>query len=145
MNQNTLRLAVQRVMPMVRRSGLLVSLATFEVLRGATTEDPAGTLDDSGFPEYVYDPVDGLVDIPCMFSTTATGGNSVGASESKGLEESKLNAPKILVLDRRYPTAETGWRAGWRVTVDGTQYDVMGVEPDSQGQYTHALCRSLTQ
>ena len=145
MNQNTLQLAVRRVMPMVRRSGLLASLATFQQPAGATTEDPAGNLDDSGFPLGVWQDVAGLVAIPSMFSTTATGGNSSGANSAKSLQETQQNAPKMLVLDDRYPAAEQGWRNGWRVLVDGVAYDVMGIEGDSQGQYTHCLVRLLTE
>jgi hypothetical protein len=145
MNQDALQIGLAGVMPMVRASGLLVSLATFQKPAGATTDDPAGDLDDSGFPIPSWDDVAGLVDIACTAPPFSFSDSSVAAKETKGMQELMADAPKHVLLDRRYPTAEDGWRNGWRIVIDGTPYDLMGVEGDSQGQMTRCFVRRLTQ
>lgn len=145
MNQNLLGLAIKRVMPIVRKSGLLVSLATFQRPVGATTEDPAGNIDNSGFPEYQYEDVPGLVDIPCTAPPMSTGDGSVSATEAKGLQELMADAPEHVLLDGYYPTIQDGWRNGWRVVIDGIAWDLMGSESDSQYQMTRCFVRRLTQ
>lgn len=145
MNQNAIQRAIRGVMPTVRASGLLVSLATFQAPRGATTEDPAGNMDSAGFPEYEYDDVPGLVDIPCTAPPMSTGDGSVSATESKGLQELMADAPEHVLLDGYYPTVQDGWRRGWRVMIDGIAWDLMGSESDSQYQMTRCFVRRLTQ
>lgn len=145
MNQNTLQLAIARVMPMVRRTGLLVSLATFSEPTGASDSFPAGILDDDGFPIGDYDPIDGLVDIPCMLGPLSEG---ISSKETKGQQELEAEADKHLELDHYYPQVITGWRKGWRVTVDGIVYDCMGPEPSSQlaaADMTRVGVRRVTQ
>ena len=41
-----------------------------------------------------------------------------------------------VLLDDYYPAMETGWRSGWRAVIDGTNYDITGIEHDSQYQMT---------
>jgi len=144
MNQDALQIGLAGVMPMVRASGLLVSLATFQQPRGATTEDPAGNLDDSGFPVPEWDDIAGLVDIACTAPPLSFSDSSIAATEMKGMQESMLNAPKHVLLDSRYATAEAGWKNGWRIVIDGLPYDLMGVESDSQFQMTRCYVRRLT-
>lgn len=146
MNQNALQLAIRGVMPMVRATGLLQSLATFSEPTGATGDDPAGALDDEGFPLGDYADIDGLVAIPCMLAPLSE--SKISSEEKKGLEELEATAVKHLELDHYYPAAVSGWRAGWRVTVDGIVYDVMGVEPSSQladADMTRCMVRRVTQ
>jgi len=144
LNQNFIHQAILGVMPAVRATGLLVSLATFQKPTGSSDSAPAGTLDDEGFPLGTYEDVTGLIAIPCTAPPIGTG-EGISATETKGLEELMLDAPKHVLLDRRYDAVEAGWRQGWRVTIDGVIFDVMGAEGDSQGQMTRVYVRRFTQ
>jgi len=143
MNQS-LSYELDAVMPAVRATGLLVSLATFSAPTGATTDNPAGALDDEGFPTGDYTPIDGLIDIACTAPPLSTG-EGIAAREAKGLEELMTERPLHVLLDDYYPAVVTGWTAGWCVSIDGIDYDVMGAEPDSQRQMTRVYVRLVKQ
>lgn len=144
MNQNSIQSAIAAVMPTVRATGLLVSLATFQRPVGATTADPAGNLDDSGFPVGDYEDIVGLVSIPCTAPPLSTG-EGISATETKGLQELMADAPRHVLLDDYYPTVQDGWKDGWRVLIDSLVYDLMGVESDSQAKMTRCYVRRLSQ
>lgn len=132
-------------MPAVRATGLLVSLATFSEPTGSSANFPAGTLDSEGFPTGDYTDITGLVDIHCMLAPFSEG---ISSNEKKGLEEIEAESDKHLFLDHYYPAVIEGWREGWRVTVDGIVYDVMGPEPSSQlanADMTRVGVRRVTQ
>lgn len=132
-------------MPVVRATGLLVSLATFSEPTGSSANFPAGALDSEGFPTGDYTDIVGLVNIPCMLAPLS---ESISSHERKGLEEIEAESLKHLELDHYYPQVITGWREGWRVTVDGIVYDVMGPEPSSQlanADMTRVMVRRVSQ
>ena len=136
---------IKQVMPQVRATGLLVSLATFQGPTGATSDNPAGALDDEGFPLGTYSDITGLIDIPCMLAPFSEG---ISSNEKKGMEELEAVADKHLFLDHYYPAVIEGWRKGWRVVMDGIVYDVMGPEPSSQlaaADMTRVGVRLVTQ
>jgi hypothetical protein len=113
-------------MPIVRGSGLLVSLATFQVPDGLT---------DGGFASETYVDVVGLVNIKCMASPLGTG-SGFSANEKKEQEERESDQEFHIVLDDLYLAVNDVWRDGGRVVVDGIPYDLTGVEHPSQFQYT---------
>ena len=129
MNQNMVAQSVARVMPAVRASGLLASLATFQSSDAADFPD--------GFSSGEYLPIAGLVDLPCIASPQDT--SYVAADEVKAVQ--MVTAEELLHVSfgTVYPALDAGWRTGWRVEIDSVDYDVVGVGQDSQGQ--HSVCR----
>jgi hypothetical protein len=132
MNQNFIANAVSRVMAQAVSTGLFVSLATFQ--------RPSGTFDAGGAPDGLYANVPGLTSIPCM---KASPGDSVRASEARTEQNVTDLGPWHILLNGLYPEVESGWRGEdanstgpWRVVVDGVDYDIRGVERDSQSKMT---------
>ena len=101
-----------------------------------TIQSPNETLGPSGQP--LLSPwanVAGMVDIPC----TAPPLNSVrlSASEKKSLAEILSETFLHVLLSGYYPAIQTRWRA----VVDGTAWDILGVESDSQKSMTRMEVR----
>lgn len=124
MNQNIVGNAILGVMPLVRASGLLVSLATFQIPDGLT---------DGGFVSPTYVDVAGLVDIACTAPPMNTG-TGFSADEKKTQEEREADQSFHILLDGYYPAIDDVWRAAGRVVIDGNAFDITGHEHDSQGQ-----------
>src|SRR5262245_30048248 len=135
MNQDLIARAIQAVMPAVRESGLLVSLATFQLPDGLT---------DGGFVSSNYADIAGLVDIPCMVAPFGTSDTISNTNEQKGQEEQESKREFHAILDNYYPAAETAWRDGARIVIDGNPWDVIGVEFDSQHQMTRVRISNTT-
>jgi hypothetical protein len=110
---------IAAVMPMVIASGLLRSLCTITV--------PPDVFDEGGAPDpsAEYEPLAGHSDIACMKAP-------IDASETKTLDEILSRNLSRVVLDAYYPDIETRMRA----VIDGIEHDIVGVESDSQHQYT---------
>ncbi len=129
MNQG-LRLDIAGVMPLVKASGLLVSLCTIK--------QPSGTLGATGTPDGTYSDVAGLVAIPC---TAPPLSDKITAVEIKNIEDTLAVQPLHVLLDDYYPTINAGVSAGWIAVIDGTTYDLLGAEHDSQKQMTRLSVR----
>ena len=134
MNQDIIRKAILGVMDIVRDSGLLVSLATFQVPDGLTA---------GGFVSASYVDVPGLVNIACTAPPTNTG-SGFSADEKKSQEEQEADQEFHILLDSWYPVVDDVWRAGGRVVVDGNAFDVVGHEHDSQFQMSRVRVRNAT-
>src|SRR3974390_591549 len=132
MNQSLLY-ELNQVMPDSIETGLFSSLFTAQAPDGAQL---AG-----GAPSGIYGNVAGLVNIPCMAPPPSTA--RVQATEVKALTEITSSELHHVLLDDWYPALDAGWRGddvsgtgGWRCVIDGTVYDILGVESDSQSQMT---------
>lgn len=133
MNQS-LSYEIDAVMPMAVETGLFVSSCTFQA--------PDGLFGASGAPSGVYVDVAGLVGIACMDAPEAV--PTITAGEQKTLQEIQAGQLRHVLLDDYYPTAVTGWPDGWRAVVDGVDYDVLGVEVDSQRTQTRVKLQLVT-
>ena len=141
MNQATIQLAIQGVMPAVISTGLLVSLFT--------AMEPVPTIGATGAVLFDYTPVPGLVDIPCTAPPESAG--SIVATEVRGLEEIVASELHHVLLDGYYPTLDAGWRGensdgkgAWIALIDGFNYEISGVESDSQSQMTRVRVKLAT-
>ena len=134
MDQNLIRKAILGVMDIVRNSGLLVSLATFQVPDGLTA---------GGFVSASYVDVPGLVNIECTAPPLITG-DGIGADEKKSQEEQESDQEFHILLDSYYAVVDDVWRAAGRVVVDGNAFDVVGHEHDSQFQMSRVRVRNAT-
>ncbi len=134
MNYSPIAAGIAGVMPIVRATGLLVSLATFQSPDAADFPD--------GFYSGNYQDVPGLVDLPCMSAPISV--DSFNADESKALPQITSSAARHVLLDGFYPAAVDGWREGWQIVVDGQSFDVLGVEGDSQSQMTRVRITDVT-
>ncbi len=134
MNYLPIAAGITGVMPIVRATGLLVSLATFQSSDAADFPD--------GFYSGNYQDVPGLVDLPCMSAPISV--DSFNADESKALPQITSSAARHVLLDSIYPALVDGWREGWRVVIDGAVFDLIGVESDSQAQMTRIRITDVT-
>lgn len=125
MNQS-LQSEISQVMPQAVATGLYRSLATFQA--------PDGTQGPTGEPTGTYTPVDGLVNIPCMDAPSSMA--FIRALEEQSVTDILAKGLRRVALNGYYPAAIAGWRQGWRVIVDGTVYDILGAEADSQRTQT---------
>lgn len=131
MNQS---LDITGIMAEVIATGLLVSSCTIQA--------PSGTLTASGAPDGLYANVSGLVSIRCI--SAPVGPMSSRSKEERTEEQITDLGGNHVLLEGYYPTLEAGWRDGWRAVIDGTDYDLQGVESDSQGQMTRLKVTLVT-
>ena len=140
MNQNFIELAIAGVMPAAIATGLFVSLATFQ--------GPSQSFDSSGAWNGTWSNIAGLVNIPCTAPPKSTDG--ITASESREPQQIVAGEWLHVLLSGHYPTIDAGWRGdgtpsgAWRVLIDGTAYEIGGVESDSQAQMTRVMARITT-
>ena len=133
MNQDLIRRAIQGVMPIVRNSGLLVSLATFQLPDGLTS---------GGFVSADYVDVAGLVNIPCT-APPLSFAMGFSAEEAKSQEEQQAKQEFHVLLDSYYPAIDDVWRGEGRIVIDGNPFDIVGHEHDSQLQMSRVkACNS---
>ena len=121
-------------MPEAIRTGLFVSLCTIQA--------PSGGFGPSGAPVGPYADVAGLVNIPC--TAPPPGETRILSTEVKELAEIMAAQLKHVLLDNYYPTLEAGVRVGWQALIDGTAYDILGAESDSNGQMTRMEVKLAT-
>lgn len=128
-----LKQALDDVMIEVKDSGLFVSLCTIE--------QTSGTLTASGFPDGTFTAIAGLSNIPCMRAPVSM--SFIRASEEKREPGIETLEPVHILLNGYYPAIPqlTSTRPSLRAVVDGINYEVMGVEHDSQQQMTRLLAR----
>ena len=144
MNQNLIQRALTRVMPAAVATGLFVSLATFQ--SSDATDFP------DGFASGVYQNLPGLANLSCMDAPNSD--SRIQATEVKALQEITSSELRHMLFERFYPALDSGWREGWRVVIqdpDGsggylpaTDYDVLGVESDSQSTQSRCEIRLVT-
>lgn len=138
MNQTLLDVA--DVMVEALATGLFVSLCTIQ--QPVPALNPDGTpISSSSVPQFTD--VAGLVDIQCM-KAPASGAEGIGADESRTAGYVAASGYYHVLLDANYPTLIDGWRAGWRAVIDGVQYNIYGVDQDSQSQMTRITAQRVT-
>jgi hypothetical protein len=134
MNQNSLSYEIQAVMPQVIATGLLVSLFT--------AQSPSNVFGPTGAADGGYSNVAGLVNIPCTAPPPSD--SRIQAVEVKNMQEIASSELHHVLLNSWYPQLDLGWRDGWRAVVDSYDYDILGVESDSQMQMTRVTIRLVT-
>ena len=129
------------VMSQARATGLFVSTATFK--------QKSGTISDSGQPSTTYTAITALSNIACML---ASYGSPDKSDEAKSVQETLALQPRKLLLDDYYGdvpvtlatdgvTVVYGPQAQFLVTVDGVDYDILGVGAGSQHHATRLHVR----
>lgn len=131
MNQEVMSYSVEAVMPAALATGLFVSLCTIQ--------QPDGNLIQAGQPSGTFVNVAGLVNLPCMAPPEAS--NRITANEVKSEHEIQTFSDLHILLNGWYPQIEDGVVNGWKAVIDGTQFDIMGAESDSQAQMTRMVVR----
>jgi hypothetical protein len=131
MNQDVIAQSVAAVMPLALSTGLFVSLCTIQ--------RPDGVLIDAGQPSGNFVNVAGLVNIPCMAPPEAN--VRITASEVKSEQNIQSFSELHVLLNGWYPSIEDGVAMGWRAVIDGSAFDLMGAESDSQGTQTRMVAR----
>lgn len=131
MNQLSIQDALLNVMPAALATGLFVSLCTLQA--------PSGNVNPDGSPDNTFVNVAGLVNIPCMAPPLTD--SNIQATEVKSLAEILSEAMLHILLNKWYPQIENGASQGWQAVIDGTVFDLMGAESDSQGQMTRLKVR----
>lgn len=125
MNQGILG-DVSAVVPEVAKSGLLVSLCTITV--------PPEVFGPSGAPIATapYIPLSAeYTDIPCSAPPLGIG-ETVQPTEVKDMQEISAKQPHDVFLGGYFPLITMDCRA----VVDGIEYDIVGINQDSQKQHT---------
>jgi hypothetical protein len=137
MNQAFIHNAILGVMPQALATGLFISLCTIQAPNGLANPDGSPQTDGNGNPIFVN--VAGLVNIPCTAPPITD--NSIQATEVKALAEILSEEILHVLLNSWYPQLQGGVTEGWQAVVDGTVYDLMGAESDSQEQMTRLKVR----
>ena len=119
------------VMPAALDTGLFVSLCTIQ--------QPDGLLGPSGAPSNTFVDIAGLINIPCMDAVPSDA--RIQATEHKSSEEILTEGWRHVLLNSYYPQCISGDGQGWRAIVDGTIYDMIGAEDDSQMTQTRLHLR----
>lgn len=130
----TMQFALSNVMSQVGLSGVFDSLCTI------SAPDPAQG--PTGNPVGTYSPVTGLIDIPCMDSPPSIA--RLQATEVKAVAEVMSSGLRHMLLDRNFPDAPNWSGRGYRATVDGVVYDLLGAENDSQNVQTRVDLQLVT-
>jgi hypothetical protein len=134
-NQNVIQAAIAQVMPAAVDTGLFVSLCSI------SAPTPA-----SGAPSGTYTAVTGLQDLACM-DAPENFGSGISANEAKSPALTESMAMRHVLLNGYYAllSPSTNWGdIGWRATVDGVVYDLLGAEADSQQTQTRLRLRKVT-
>lgn len=128
---------VKQVMPQATSEGTFVSLCTIQ--------QPDNVFTDSGFPSGTFVNIAGLVNIPCMKAPLSM--LRIGATEIKRVDSIESLEPSHVLLNAYYPAIPqvTPTRPSLRAIVDGINYEVMGVEHDSQLQMSRLTVRVATR
>ncbi len=131
----------QAVTEVLIDSQLLVSTIQFQ--------QPDGNYGPSGAPSGVFVNVPGLVDlftgasaITCMDAPLSPG--TISALEAKALAEIESEGIRHIALNGYYPAIVANWNSGgsnWRGVIGTTNYEVFGVERDSQSTQTRVKLR----
>jgi len=140
-NQNFIENAIAGVMAQALETGLFVSLFT--------AQEPVPTVGPTGQVLFSYVNVAGLVNIPCMAPPESP--SSITATEVRALTEITSAELHHVLLNGYYPTLDAGWRGensdgkgAWIALIDGFNYEITGVESDSQSQITRVRVKLAT-
>ena len=125
---------IDAVMPLAIATGLFVSLCTMQQPTGAQTTTGAPLL-SGGTSGDGWNDVGGMVNIPCMSGPEADA--RVRAKQKKNVEYVEGFLYRHILLSGFYPAIDEN--SNWRAVIDGTAWDLMGVESDSQGTQTRLL------
>ena len=131
MNQ-TLAYEFLEVVPTVVATGLCNSLCTVQL--------PDGQLTGAGQPSGTFVNVSGLVNLTVMSAPMSEA--RIQATEMKELEDIQSFAPQQVWVAGFYPQVEGLAEKGAQVLLNGTAYDLMGAECDSQFQMTLLAIRN---
>ena len=124
--------ALAQVMPAAVRTGLFRSLAT--VYKPVRTQGPTGNFIGTTAA------VSGLSNIACMDAP-----NGFSADETKTEPNILAGSYRHVLLAGWYPlVSNIAAGAGWQVNVDGTLYDLLGAESDSQQTQTRLKLQRVT-
>ena len=141
MNQATIQLAISGVMAEVIATGLMVSLFT--------AQEPRPTQAGNGAITFDYVNVAGLINIPCIAAPESPA--NIVATEVRALTEITASEIRHVLLDTWYPQLDAGWRGeaadgkgAWIASIDGFQFEISGVESDSQTQMTRVKVKLAT-
>ena len=143
MNQAAITLAIQGVMPAAILTGCFVSLFT--------AQEPVPTVGPTGAVAFDYVNVSDstLIDVPCTAPPPSPA--SITATEVRALEEITASELHHVLLNGYYPQLDAGWRGenvdgkgAWIALIDGFQYEISGVESDSQKQMTRMTVKLAT-
>lgn len=137
MNSVLLLKSIPNVMARAVATGLFVSICTIKA--------PTGGVTGAGQPTGLYVAIAELSNIACMAPPQSTG--HIEADETKTEESIMSGNYDHVLLDGYYGQAVTGFPSGFDSTcqanVDGLDYDILGVEHDSQSQMTRMLVRAV--
>ena len=143
MNQDAIQLAIAGVMPAAILTGCFVSLFT--------AQEPVPTRGPTGAIAFNYVNVSDstLINVPCTAPPPST--NNITATEMRALEEITASEVHHVLLNGYYPQLDAGWRGenadghgAWIALIDGFQYEISGVESDSQKQMTRLTVKLAT-
>lgn len=140
MNQS-ISVAIDMVMPAALQSGLFVSLFT--------AMEPVPTIGPTGAVEFNYTPVAGLANIACMSAPPSSA--RIQSTEVRALEDITAAELHHVLLNGWFPTLDAGWRGensdgkgAWIAQIDGYNYEISGVESDSQSIMTRVTVKLAT-
>lgn len=129
---------IGQVMTEANATSLFVSLCTIQ--------QPNGVYDASGFPSGVFVAISSaLTNIPCTAPPLRV--TSIGATEKKMIEGNETYIPRHVLLNGYYsgiPYASST-RPNLRAVIDGENFEIMGVEHDSQKQMTRLEVRAVSR
>lgn len=134
---------ISQVMDAAIGSGLFVSLCTIQ--------QPDGALDAGGAPSGTYVDVPGLVNIPCMSAPSSVG--KISAQEQKSITEILATNYRHVLLAGYYGNVAItgtngvtyyGPQPNMRAVIDGTTFDILGSESDSQQTQTRMEVRQAS-
>lgn len=134
----SLNLILPMVMEVVNASGMLTQLASFQL--------PSGNFTDNGMPDGLFVDVAGLTELPCKVSSMRFD-RAIG-SEVQTLARQVSTDTSYVLFGALYPQAETVWRNGGQLVIDGAVYpnaDIVGVSSDSMGTHTSILLRTVSE
>lgn len=137
MNSVLLLKSIPNVMARAVATGLFVSTCTIKA--------PSAAVVGAGQPVGLYVAISELSNIACMAPPQST--PRIEANETKTEESIMSGNYDHVLLDGYYGQAVAGFPDGFDSTcqanIDGADYDILGVEHDSQFQMTRMLVRAV--
>jgi hypothetical protein len=130
MNQS-ISYEIAAVTQQVLASGVPTSLCTLQ--------EPDRILIDAGQPSGNYSDIAGLIDLVVISAPVSS--SAIHSDEKRSIDEVQAFAPRYVTILGYYPQITGGVLLGWRAVIDGTPFDLLGAEPDSQRQTTRLSVR----
>lgn len=104
-----------------------------------TIKKPDGLETTNGSPSGNYIEVTGLIAIPCM--DAPKGIDRLSVEEQKLIPQVDAMRMRHVLLNDYYPVLIGSIGQNWCAVIDGTIYDLLGSEPDSQRTMTRLSLR----